>query len=264
MPWSYIASIRDSLDVFYNRNQIMYDFLDQENDYLWLRVSVAAKRRRLGFCLGYSWLTPKLPREFLQRKLDSGRRHTIGEPERYAKLIEVMFDTRRAFVNLRKLAREDCSMIYRQRSYDPNEVMDEELGLSQLLGFEYEPRLKDCTTGDLHVDLLMMEKAIVSSAWFKAKREKEQRLLLQQQKVLDRRRRAPPPPPPEDEDDVVDLWHENFADDGRLYYYNPTTGESSWDTPPADKSQVLRPTEDPLSHAWYWLNLTTGESTWMT
>eukprot|EP01042_Synura_sphagnicola_P004559 gene4559-5793_t len=103
MPWSYIASIRDSLDVFYNRNQIMYDFLDQENDYLWLRVSVAAKRRRLGFCLGYSWLTPKLPREFLQRKLDSGRRHTIGEPERYAKLIEVMFDTRRAFVNLRKL-----------------------------------------------------------------------------------------------------------------------------------------------------------------
>ena len=35
----------------------------------------------------------------------------------------------------------------------------------------------------------------------------------------------------EDEDDVEDVWVEEKDKDGNIYYFNDTTGESTWDKP---------------------------------
>lgn len=57
------------------------------------------------------------------------------------------------------------------------------------------------------------------------------------------------------------LWQEHFSEEGYTYYYQPDTGESTWDYPAGDNVQILNQYQD-TSGAWYWYNSVTGESTW--
>jgi len=62
--------------------------------------------------------------------------------------------------------------------------------------------------------------------------------------------------------DVEQVWEEHFGDDGHGYYYNPTSGESSWDTPTGEGVQISSQFQD-TEGTWYWYNNITGESTWV-
>lgn len=56
----------------------------------------------------------------------------------------------------------------------------------------------------------------------------------------------------------VEEWVETLTEDGQQYWYNPATGESTWDDPTVDQ-WVQTETE---AGETYWYNPATGESTW--
>jgi hypothetical protein len=67
---------------------------------------------------------------------------------------------------------------------------------------------------------------------------------------------------------VVDLqlyhtWQEHYDSEGRAYYYNAFTGESSWELPADSATQIETQNQDELGN-WYWFNSTTGAVTWMS
>ena len=265
--WTFYESIRNSLDLFTNRVQIMYDFIDPEYEYVWFGIPEEEKRMRLKKALAFSWCTPKLPREMMQKIREPSRRRTISEPERYGSLMKLQLETRKAFETLRKVGRKDYRLLLRQRSYDPTEILDGEDGVTKSIGMEYEEPLALQTKDELFLDLLKMEKLLVSSGWHTLLRKFDDN---SQSKGTEspsgktgKRRRVPPPPPPGDPPPEEELWQENQSEDGKVYYYNPLTGESSWVVPHGGNVQILRGYQDAQSGAWYWRNETTGETSWM-
>jgi len=59
----------------------------------------------------------------------------------------------------------------------------------------------------------------------------------------------------------VNVWQEHFSEEGYTYYYNPGTGESTWEYPSGD-IQVCQQYQDDQGN-WYWFNTTTYESSWV-
>ena len=57
-------------------------------------------------------------------------------------------------------------------------------------------------------------------------------------------------------------WQEHYDDEGRAYYYNAFTGESSWEMPSDPATQVETQNQDETG-SWYWFNSVTGAVKWM-
>ena len=57
------------------------------------------------------------------------------------------------------------------------------------------------------------------------------------------------------------IWQEHFSEEGYTYYYNPSTGESTWEYPSGD-IQLCQQYQDDGGN-WYWFNTSTNESTWV-
>eukprot|EP01041_Mallomonas_annulata_P007352 gene7352-15007_t len=257
--FTYIESIQKSLEVYHTRHTVLAQFVDPEYSYIWLEYSDRIRRRKMIKGLKYSWLTPRLPRETLQRILQPFRRNTISEPERMARQLVVMYKTRTDFALLRKMAREDERMPLRQRSYDPGEMYDHEDGVTERLRLSYEEPLSVPTLMEIQNTHVRIEKMLVSKDFyleFLANNKSSS-------SVFSAVRRAPPPPPKDLPPGFVSLWEEHRSDEGHVYYYNPRSGESSWDRPVGTAVQVLQSCQDLDSGAWYWYNSTTGETTWM-
>ena len=66
----------------------------------------------------------------------------------------------------------------------------------------------------------------------------------------------PAPPPTYD-----NIWQEHFSEEGYTYYYNPSTGESTWEYPSGD-IQLCQQYQDDGGN-WYWFNTSTYESSWV-
>lgn len=61
---------------------------------------------------------------------------------------------------------------------------------------------------------------------------------------------------------TVEIWQEHFSpNDGNVYFYQPDTGESSWEAPMGDKVQIVSQLQD-ASGAWFWHNNATGEDSY--
>jgi hypothetical protein len=58
-------------------------------------------------------------------------------------------------------------------------------------------------------------------------------------------------------------WQEHYDAEGRAYYYNAFTDESSWELPADSATQIETQNQDELGN-WYWFNSTTGAVVWMT
>eukprot|EP00607_Mallomonas_marina_P007092 CAMPEP_0182435770 /NCGR_PEP_ID=MMETSP1167-20130531/77547_1 /TAXON_ID=2988 /ORGANISM="Mallomonas Sp, Strain CCMP3275" /LENGTH=527 /DNA_ID=CAMNT_0024627177 /DNA_START=336 /DNA_END=1919 /DNA_ORIENTATION=+ len=258
-PFSYIESIESSLELFYYRRRLLQEFTDPDYNFMWLESVGAEKRQKIKETLKSCFLTPRLPRETMQRLLQPERRHTIAEPERVLRLLRVMFDTRSKFAELRAYAlAEDLPL--RQRSYDPNEILDDEEGVTERLGYQYEPPLIPPLMTDLDADQVQIEKRLVKCKWYMDFRD-----TLKNGKTSPKRKPKPPPPPPAQRPvrKKAVIWQEHTTEEGHIYYYQEASGESSWDAPRGPNVQIKRMHLDPDSGHWYWYNETTGETNWL-
>jgi len=261
-PLAYIASIEKSLDMFQKRLRLLHEWTDPFFEFIWLDVPEKEQRSKMKTTLGYSWLSPRLPRETLQQCLEPERRRTIAEPERLSRQLKVMFEGRVHFSKLRAKAREEHYMPVRQRSFDPGELYDNEDGVSSLLGFEYEPPLTTPNLDDLHLDQVRLERRLVRSKGYMiflaTLKNGGDKLLLQKLKPP-----PPPPPPLPTSSNVTVVWQVHTSEEGHVYYYNTSTGDSLWDPPQGKHVQLQYMYQDFTSGAWYWYNETTGDTSWV-
>mmetsp|Transcript_27122 Transcript_27122/g.45756 ORF Transcript_27122/g.45756 Transcript_27122/m.45756 type:complete len:137 (+) Transcript_27122:57-467(+) len=60
----------------------------------------------------------------------------------------------------------------------------------------------------------------------------------------------------------VSVWQEHYTEEGKAYYYNVSSGDSSWEMPAGANVQIETQNQDEEGN-WYWFNGVTGESTWI-
>jgi hypothetical protein len=92
--FGYVKDILSSLDLYYNRINLLEQLIDPKYNLLWERVSPQKMNIRTKRVLSYSWLNPTLPIEIKHIITDSQRRRTIAAPERAAKQLKIMLETR--------------------------------------------------------------------------------------------------------------------------------------------------------------------------
>ena len=63
------------------------------------------------------------------------------------------------------------------------------------------------------------------------------------------------------EDKKADVWQEHYSLNGDIYYHSLLTGESTWDPPSKENSQIEYQYQD-TNGCPYWYNSSTGESKW--
>ena len=85
-------------------------------------------------------------------------------------IFQVMLKIRKNFQIIRNKAYAKHSLIYRQRSFDPAEIYENDIGLSERLNLDYEEyqNINDQITKDeLFLDLLKFEKSLVVKGLYK-------------------------------------------------------------------------------------------------
>jgi hypothetical protein len=118
-------------------------------------------------------LNPRLPCEMNGILVDGYRRRTIGEPERLARQLNVMMDTREVYCEFIESAQTDLSYLRRRRSFDHGEINDANLGVAEALGFEFEEVKKvSATVTGLRKDAIHMETLMIK-AQFMAENERK-------------------------------------------------------------------------------------------
>ena len=245
--WSYAESISTSLDMFYARQTIMEEFLLKEYAYVWKKVPVKTKRHKMHVALKYAWLNPRLPVEMRHLVIGQGaptRRHSIGEPERLSRQVQVLCETRNTLLALRKRSVREKIPV-RRRSFDFGEIQDGEDLINSIMGYVFEEDFQPPTLMQIRADNVKMER-ILMEADFKE-------VDIEAQLKVDR-----------PEVDSAEVFMEYFDDSGYPYYYNSTSGETLWEAPQGWNIHVLTQYQDVHSGEWYWYNNTTGESTPMS
>jgi len=196
-----------------------------------------------------------------------------------------MLKIRKNFQIVRNKAYNKHSLIFRQRSFDPAELYENDSGLSQRLNFDFEEFQNinnQITKDELFLDLLKFEKSLVAKGLYKnfiKTKNKDGKstyddettttiFLNSDGKAVIRKIPPPPPPlPPEEEDEnefaSPVIWQQYSSSDGSFYYFNPITEESAWNLPEDDNVQVQVQLQDHSSGAYYWYNQTTGDSSWV-
>jgi hypothetical protein len=110
-------------------------------------------RQRKRRVLSYAWCNPRLPQELLLMIHDGERytadsvrklihtdcmcfrrRRTIGEPERLAKQLHRMLETRNMFIALREQVKGRDKFLVRRRSFDFGEIKDASEQIDETLG----------------------------------------------------------------------------------------------------------------------------------
>ena len=193
--WDFIPSIKDSLDMYTSRYQVLLEFIDVETygETLWRNISAYQKKMRCKKVLGLGWCNPKFSVEILQKHggitvtepirtlipAEDGegegmvyaplasdwnrkreRRYSIGEPERMYRQFVIMRSIRRGFQRLRGRLRRIEKMPLRRRSFDINEYNEEHNGICANLHLEYEEPYKLSTAFNLKRDSETMNKIL--------------------------------------------------------------------------------------------------------
>jgi hypothetical protein len=114
-------------------------------------------------------LNPRLPCEMNALLVDGYRRRSIGEPERLARQLKVMMDTRETFCEFVESTMESFQYSRRRRSFDHGENRDAVQGVNDTLGFEFEEVKKvGATVTGLKKDSLVMEQQMVKAKFLEA------------------------------------------------------------------------------------------------
>ena len=373
-PKERIEQIQQSLSLFHQR---LNNLKKVDSNINKSRVSAAyvqsGKRRTKDTYVHWSHrifqgalLNPRLPIEMNTILTNGYRRRTIAEPERLARQLSVMMDTREAFSSFVESAMENFAFSRRRRSFDHGEYVDGERGIEDTLGFSYEEVKKvNATVTGLSKDSYRMEEMMVKAKFMEPTRRAnnaEQELDLTNSlanrfasvnpaniaasikkggsrkdkgrgSVLSNVRIAAAPvstqgfnevpvesaffptaagdfaeeyeeQPSEDYDPedptayITDqgygseydqqyqavalensgeeesalaswggeagahVWQEHYTEDGQAYFYNISSGQSSWDLPTHLYTQIESQNQDENGN-WYWFNNVTGESKWM-
>ena len=286
----YVSSIKDSLGLFYIRDTIFDQFLNPKYSKIIDSMRNSLRRRRLRDVLGSAGLNPRLPLEMTAMITDGYRRRTVAEPERLAKQLHVMFETRNKWEDLRVKASDDEKMTFRRRSFDLGEITDDDKRVTEILGYQFEDPYQKPKTLELRKDSVKMERLMLKAGFLKSalptqkskdfgaflKREIDEeqdaekrraagasnnraspnkRLAAIRAVPADKGQIAAPPPIA-----VVpfSVWQEHYTEDGYTYYHCPGTGESAWEYPVGDV-QILNQYQDAEGYT-YWYNSTTGDS----
>lgn len=167
--YSHVPSIRDSLSLFALRDDIFDRFLNPKYERMIETMKTKVRRRRIAEVMGSAALTPSLPIEMKTMITDGYRRRTIAEPERLAKQLHVMFETRNKWEDLRTNIKDDERMTFRRRSFDHGEITDSLKDITDTLGYEFEEPWRKPKIMDLRKDSAKMEKSMIECGFIVSK-----------------------------------------------------------------------------------------------
>jgi len=108
-------------------------------------------------------LNPRIPLEMHHALLDPNRRRTIAEPERLARQLSIMIDTREKFSEAIELSRRGLEINRRRRSFDVGEYRDSAQGIELILGITYVEQRVAATTSSLINDSENMKIRMVKA-----------------------------------------------------------------------------------------------------
>ena len=265
--FSYTDSIYKSLDVYYERQVVIQEHYLKEYAYVWKKTRPAVKKQKMQKALGYAWLNPRLPNEMNQLIVQRGypqRRNSIGEPERLGKQVAVMFETRNTLLGLKKRASKKDNIRVRRRSFDHGEILDDQSKINTALGYVFEENFKPPMISHLQKDSITMENLIIAADLPKTDPWKQIHLMVKSPGIYDHGGYIGNDNGgyiPLNEEVNIAIWKEFYADDGTVYYYNESTGESLWELPTDKNVHILQQYQDTEDKQWYWFNTTTNEST---
>lgn len=307
--FSTIPGIVQSLDMFWTRMIFFDEIFDVKYKRRWDILSPNKQKRKIVKALQCSWLNPRLPSEMMQLLLQGERRRTVGEPERLARHLHVLFEARNNFSKLKKRAADKDKLLVRRRSFDLGEEKDNANGINGILGYEFEAPFKPPNYNELRKDLGSMEKKMIDAGMINTSKKEDNadpKIKVEKKKGSrnnnsnDLNDDVPISALSESMDwpdksnipkasitksiglskinnktglnnrvpkKLVDInrpviWQEHFSDEGHCYYYQPDTGDSSWDMPEGDNLQILNQYQDDEGN-WYWYNSVTGEASWV-
>lgn len=177
VPTERIEQVQQSLELFHQRLRMVKRV---DENIIKSRVNGAylesAKRKSNDVYIQWSnklfqksVLNPRLPAEMNTILTDGYRRRTIGEPERLARQLNVLMDTREAFSSFVESTLENFSYSRRRRSFDHGEATDRAKGIEEVLGFAYEDFKKvSATVTALTKDSGHMEQLMVKAKFMEA------------------------------------------------------------------------------------------------
>lgn len=269
--FSYTDDIYQSLDVYYARQVMIQEHYLEEYAYVWKKTRPSVKKQKMQKALGYAWLNPRLPSEMNQLITQRGmpvRRNSIGEPERLAKQVAVMFETRNTLLGLQTRAKKKAKIRIRRRSFDHGEILDDHTKLNTALGYVFDESFKAPMISQLQKDSIAMESLILRADLEETDPLKQIHLMGTRPGIYDHggytgdehKHRSNGGRGEYEEEVEIAIWKEFYADDGAVYYYNEATGESLWDKPTTDNVHILQQYQDTADKQWYWFNTTTSES----
>ena len=280
--FSYIPSIQTSLDMFHMRNNELSWLFNPAQQDKWKGINKNNRKKIIRKIMSGALLNPRLPLEMSLMIKEGQRRRTIAEPERLERQLNVMFKIRDNLALCRKECRYDLNLPIRRRSFDFGEILDEEEGITQTLGLEFDEPWKltsvtEFSKAKLKIESILNMKGLnILKEEFQEKNDadfQEFAPIYEAEKQKDMAKLAgidepiakPTPKIPAKvwgAKLIPVIWQEHFSEEGFTYYYREDTGESAWDLPSGSNVQILSQYQD-SSGAWYWFNNVTAEVTWI-
>ena len=262
--FAYTDEIYQSLDVFYARQLVIQEHYLKEYAYVWKRVRPAVKKQKMQKALGFAWLNPRLPREMNQlvkQRRYPVRRNSIGEPERLAKQVAVMIETRNTLLGLKTHARKRAKIHVRRRSFDYGEELDAADYINTSLGYVFDENPKLPLVNQLQKDSIMMENLIYKADLPETDPLKQIQMMGKKTGIYEIGGQAGVDQSELLAEEVENIeWKEFYAEDGTVYYFCESTGESSWSKPVGGNIHILQQFQDTKDEKWYWFNTVTGET----
>jgi hypothetical protein len=182
-------------------------------------------------------------------------------------------------------------MPIRRRSFDYGEDKDQEVGVNDILNYEFDEKYVLPTKGDIARDRIQLDRVIIAKGLlisdFERSEKDEADLAPYAEKF--KQEKAVKPKVEGSADSVSSKrgasrtsssskswagakaksakqvkyvqWQEHFSDEGFAYYYRQDTGESTWEMPVGQEVQILTQYQNEEG-LWYWYNNSSGEVIW--
>jgi len=178
-PLPYVQQSVKSLDLYASRFQLLQEATAVEFKRLWDSMKSSKRRNICRKLNGNSWLNPRLPLSMRDMLSNDERRRTIAEPERLAKQLHLMFETRNGFSKLKKYQNKTFGMKRVRRSFDLGEEMDLISGdINGKLGYTFVDGWKVSNRNDFHKESMLMQTRMAFSGF--AKKDLDESDLLAQ------------------------------------------------------------------------------------
>lgn len=258
-----------------------------------LRFDPTSPQTNVRHLMEYCFLNPRLPCEVNEMLVtDNKRRHTIGEPERLAKQLKILYHIRSSFATIRHQAKRGRfggmeashipklpSMPYRRRSFDMGEEKDLQAEITTRLGYIYEPAVNHYTINVLKKQSQMLNKMVSKARWnvmgraIKVVHQEAGVLhvdgeILTDGKAIEGAHTAAFDStsavlaPVTSGEKQIEQWQQYFDDKTEASYYHCIeTGETTWNEPFGNHIQILTRHENDKGK-FFWFNTVTGESHW--